>query len=144
MDERTSLVEIGVFMLLVGAGLGMVMQNLVLVVQNTVSRRDIGSGSALIAFFRTLGGAVGVTALGALLAHHTRTAIAAGSSVEHAFGTGTADMFLAAAPLGLVAFAALCFMRETPLGQKSGIEIAREERLARVAPQLESEPARVP
>ena len=31
-----------------------------------------------------------------------------------------------AASLGLVAFLALLFMRERPLGQKSGIELARE------------------
>jgi hypothetical protein len=36
-------------------------------------------------------------------------------------------MFLVAAPLGLVAFVALLFMRETPLGAKSGIELAREQ-----------------
>ena len=159
MDETTSLVEIGAFMLLVGAGVGMVMQNLVLVVQNSVAQRDIGAGSSLIAFFRTLGGAVGVSALGALLAHHARTSIADGLAaqgidpsrlggadrvpdvstlpapvahvVEHAYGTGVAEMFLAAAPLGLVAFAALWFMHERPLGERSGIEIAREERIER-------------
>ncbi len=47
--------------------------------------------------------------------------------VEHAHGTGIAEMFLAAAPLGLVAFVALLFMPEIPLGAKSGIERAREE-----------------
>ena len=39
LDETTSLVELGVFMLLLGAGVGMLMQNLVLVVQNTVRSR---------------------------------------------------------------------------------------------------------
>ena len=156
MDETTSLLEIGFFMLLVGSGVGMVMQNLVLVVQNAVSQRDIGSGSALIAFFRTLGGAVGVSVLGALLAHHARTSIGAHLSsagldasavpdirtlpapaarvVEHAYGTGIAEIFLMAAPLGLVAFAALWFMHEKPLGQKSGLELAREERLGEPMP----------
>ena len=46
--------------------------------------------------------------------------------VEHAYGTGIAAIFLVAAPLRLVAFLALLFMRERPLGQKSGIELARE------------------
>jgi EmrB/QacA subfamily drug resistance transporter len=156
MDERTNLVEIAVFMLVVGAGVGMVMQNLVLVVQNTVTQRDMGAGSSLISFFRSLGGAIGVSVLGALLAHHASTSIVEGLSsqgidpaglgggarqvpdvgalpgpiariVEHAYGTGIAEMFLVAAPLGLVAFVALLFMRETPLGAKSGIELAREQ-----------------
>jgi EmrB/QacA subfamily drug resistance transporter len=154
MDERTSLVEIAAFMLVLGAGLGMVMQNLVLVVQNAVPLHDLGAGSSLIAFFRSLGGAIGVSVLGALLAHHARTAIVDGLAaqgidpsevggasrvpdvgslpapvadvIQHAYGTGIAETFLVAAPLGLVAFAALVLMREKPLGVKSGIELARE------------------
>ena len=72
LDETTSLVELGVFMLMIGAGVGMLMQNLVLVVQNTVRFEDIGAGSSLVAFFRSLGGAIGVSVLGALLATHAR------------------------------------------------------------------------
>jgi hypothetical protein len=157
MDETTNLVEIAAFMLVVGAGVGMVMQNLVLVVQNAVHRQDIGAGSSLIAFFRSLGGAIGVSVLGALLATHARSSIADGLAaqgidpsrlggggassvpnvsalpapvahvVEHAFGTGIAEIFLVAAPLGLIAFVALLFLREKPLGSKSGIELALEE-----------------
>jgi EmrB/QacA subfamily drug resistance transporter len=154
MDETTSLLEIGAFMLVLGAGLGMVMQNLVLVVQNAVALTDLGAGSSLVAFFRSLGGAIGVSVLGALLAHHARASIGEGLAaqgidpaqvggadrvpdvgslpgpvahvIEHAYGTGIAEMFLVAAPLGLVAFAALLFLREKPLGAKSGIELAHE------------------
>ena len=153
LDETTNLVELGAFMVLVGAGVGMLMQNLVLVVQNSVSQRDIGSGSSLIAFFRSLGGAIGVSVLGALLAAHATSSIASGLAaagveapagasggrvpeidqlpagvakvVEHAYGTGIAEVFLFAAPLGLVAFVALLALREKPLGRKSGIEMAK-------------------
>ena len=55
-------------MAVMGVGLGAMMQNLVLAVQNTVDVRDIGAASATVAFFRTLGGAVGVSVLGAVLA----------------------------------------------------------------------------
>ena len=75
LDETTSLVELSVFMLALGAGVGMLMQNLVLVVQNTVRFEDVGAGSSLIAFFRSLGGAIGVSVLGALLAHHASATI---------------------------------------------------------------------
>jgi EmrB/QacA subfamily drug resistance transporter len=154
LDERTNLIELGAFMLLVGAGLGMLMQNLVLVVQNTVPLQDMGAGSSLIAFFRSLGGAIGVSVLGALLATHVRTAIVDGLAargidpsvlgdtssvpdvhalpapvagiVEHAYGTGVGEIFLVAAPLGLVVLLALWRMPERPLGAKSGIERARE------------------
>jgi hypothetical protein len=46
--------------------------------------------------------------------------------IEHAYGTGVGEIFLTAAPLGLVALAAVALMREVPLGGKSGIDIARE------------------
>ena len=78
LDETTSLVELGAFMFVMGAGVGMLMQNLVLVVQNTVRFEDIGAGSSLVAFFRSLGGAIGVSVLGALLAHHASSDITSG------------------------------------------------------------------
>ncbi|HWK29936.1 MAG TPA: MDR family MFS transporter [Solirubrobacter sp.] len=153
LDETTSLVELGAFMLILGAGVGMLMQNLVLVVQNTVRFEDIGAGSSLIAFFRSLGGAIGVSVLGALLATHAKESIVSGLAaqgidaggsadkvpdvhtlpapvahvIEHAYGTGVGEIFLVAAPLGLVALIAVALMREVPLGGKSGIDIAREQ-----------------
>ena len=127
MDETTNLVELGAFMVLVGSGVGMLMQNLVLVVQNSVGQRDIGSGSSLIAFFRSLGGAIGVSVLGAMLAAHVKPAVVAGGAVAHAYGSGIADVFTAAAPLGIVALVALLLMREVPLGAKSGIDLVREQ-----------------
>ncbi|WP_445524928.1 MFS transporter [Streptomyces cyslabdanicus] len=58
-----------VFMALLGLGIGMMMQNLVLCTQNQVSPADLGSASSTVTFFRSLGGAVGVSALGAVMAH---------------------------------------------------------------------------
>ena len=91
LDETTSLVELSVFMLALGAGVGMLMQNLVLVVQNTVRFEDIGAGSSLIAFFRSLGGAIGVSALGALLAHHASATITEGLAAQGIKAAGSAD-----------------------------------------------------
>lgn len=68
LDHTTPLWQVGVYMAVMGVGLGAMMQNLVLAVQNTVDVRDIGAASATVAFFRTLGGAVGVSVLGAVLA----------------------------------------------------------------------------
>ncbi|MEV0472818.1 MFS transporter [Streptomyces prunicolor] len=58
-----------VFMALLGLGIGMMMQNLVLSTQNQVAPADLGSASSTVTFFRSLGGAVGVSALGAVMAH---------------------------------------------------------------------------
>ncbi|MFF6802395.1 MFS transporter [Streptomyces sp. NPDC012616] len=57
------------FMALLGLGIGMMMQNLVLSTQNQVDPSDLGSASSTVTFFRSLGGAIGVSALGAVMAN---------------------------------------------------------------------------
>ncbi|HET6300415.1 MDR family MFS transporter [Microbacterium sp.] len=64
----TNFVLVSVYMFLLGAGVGMTMQNLVLVVQNTAKPTEIGVASSGVAFFRSLGGTVGVSIMGAALA----------------------------------------------------------------------------
>ncbi|MGW3985789.1 MFS transporter [Streptomyces sp. NPDC004830] len=59
--------HIAIFMALMGLGIGMMMQNLVLCTQNQVEAGDLGAASSTVTFFRSLGGAVGVSALGAVL-----------------------------------------------------------------------------
>ncbi|QMV12476.1 MFS transporter [Streptomyces lincolnensis] len=61
--------KIAVFMGLLGLGIGMMMQNLVLSTQNQVAPADLGSASSTVTFFRSLGGAMGVSALGAVMAN---------------------------------------------------------------------------
>ena len=65
-------------MALLGLGIGMTMQNLVLAVQNTVGPHDLGAASSVVAFFRSLGGAIGVSVLGAVLAHRVTDYVADG------------------------------------------------------------------
>ncbi|MFC8968247.1 MFS transporter [Streptomyces sp. NPDC057094] len=60
--------HIAIFMALLGLGIGMMMQNLVLSTQNQVAPSDLGSASSTVTFFRSLGGAIGVSALGAVMA----------------------------------------------------------------------------
>ena len=52
-----------------GLGLGATMQNLVLAVQNNTAQADMGAASSVVAFFRSMGGSIGVSALGAVLSH---------------------------------------------------------------------------
>ncbi|WP_329464029.1 MFS transporter [Streptomyces sp. NBC_01431] len=61
--------RLSIYMALMGLGIGMMMQNLVLCTQNQVSAADLGSASSVVTFFRSLGGAVGVSALGAVMAN---------------------------------------------------------------------------
>ncbi|MDL9947234.1 MDR family MFS transporter [Gordonia sp. ABSL11-1] len=66
MDRTTSEVMTSVYLFVLGVGLGMVMQVLVLAVQNAVEYRDLGTGTSGATFFRTIGSSVGVAAFGAV------------------------------------------------------------------------------
>ncbi len=59
--------HIGLFMALMGLGVGMTLQNLVLSTQNQVDASDLGATSSVVTFFRSLGGAVGVSVLGSVM-----------------------------------------------------------------------------
>ena len=67
IEYDTNYVLVSVYMLILGAGVGMVMQNLVLIVQNTVRPEQLGAASSNVAFFRSLGGTVGVSVMGSIL-----------------------------------------------------------------------------
>ena len=67
IDHQTDMVLFGGFLFVLGVGIGMTMQNLVLAVQNTVAATDLGAASSAVAFFRSLGGTIGVSVLGAVL-----------------------------------------------------------------------------
>ncbi|CAI9399213.1 Putative multidrug resistance protein MdtD [Nocardioides sp. T2.26MG-1] len=138
IDETTSLVVIGAFMAILGVGLGATMQNLVLSVQNNVSLADMGSASSVVAFFRSMGGSIGVSVLGALLSTQVANRISDATGtpvdheshdvpdmstlsgparlvVEHAFGASFGEIFLVATPFALVALVCVLFIREVPL-----------------------------
>ena len=70
--------HLSAYMVLMGLGTGALMQNLVLVVQNTVDVTDVGAASGSVSFFRSLGGTIGVAALGAVLATNVADKIAIG------------------------------------------------------------------
>ncbi|MGC9670092.1 MDR family MFS transporter [Planosporangium sp. 12N6] len=60
-------------MVIIGIGLGLSMQPLVLAVQNALDLRDMGAGTATATFFRSLGGSFGVAALGAIMTNRLAT-----------------------------------------------------------------------
>ncbi|MDN3311695.1 DHA2 family efflux MFS transporter permease subunit [Microbacterium oryzae] len=63
----TPFVIVAVYMFVLGAGLGMVMQNLTLIVQNDTDPRQLGAASSNVNFFRTIAGTIGVTIMGSML-----------------------------------------------------------------------------
>lgn len=142
IDEKTSLVVVGLFMAVLGLGLGATMQNLVLAVQNNATPADIGTASAVVTFFRSMGGSIGVAGLGALLSAQVSEKVRAGLAAldlptsshrsheipdldalpgpvravyEHAFGAATGELFLVATPFAVAALVAVLLIREVPL-----------------------------
>lgn len=86
--------HIAIYMALTGLGLGMMMQNLVLATQNQVAPEDLGAASSVVTFFRSLGGAMGVSALGAVMAnrvhHYVQDGLTALGPKAAAMGKGAA------------------------------------------------------
>ena len=102
IDHNTPYWHVAIFMAVMGIGVGTLIQNIVLAVQNTVDVKDIGSSSATISFFRSLSGAVGVTVLGAVLADRVGNKIADGLSAMGvsggAAGGGTTSLNISSLP----------------------------------------------
>jgi EmrB/QacA subfamily drug resistance transporter len=67
LEVDTSLWLAFLMMVIIGVGLGLSMQSLVLAVQNAIPLRDLGAGTSAVTFFRSLGGSFGVAILGAVL-----------------------------------------------------------------------------
>jgi EmrB/QacA subfamily drug resistance transporter len=142
IDESTSLTVLALDMVVLGLGLGATMQNLVLSVQNNTAQADMGAASSLVAFFRSLGGSIGVAALGAVLSHQVSARVTSGLAelgapadahqshqipdlttlpapvrdlFQMAFGEATGHLFLVALPFAALALVCVVFIREVPL-----------------------------
>ena len=148
----TDIALVSIYLALMGLGLGMVMQNLVLVVQNSVDVRQVGAASSAVAFFRSLGGTLGVSILGAVLASQVSGHIARGIGsisapaselkalasgtipdvnslsdpvrvlVESAYGQAIGEIFLIAAPLAFITLLCIVFLPNAELGTKTGVQ----------------------
>jgi hypothetical protein len=124
-------------MLVLGLGLGMVMQVLVLAVQNAVPPRHMGTATSGTILFRQVGGSVGIAMFGAIFANRlagellTRGVHSAGHSVSpasirnlpaaarQAYAAAVAaalhPVFIVAAAVSVAAFLLTWLLRETPL-----------------------------
>jgi EmrB/QacA subfamily drug resistance transporter len=141
----TPYLAIAGLMFLFGAGLGLTMQVVVTAVQNSVERRHMGTATASVTFFRSMGGAIGVALFGAILntrlPHHLAEVVpasaqaqlgAASASINDvtairalpepvktwvltAFTQSMDDVFMVAVPFMVVALVIAVTMREKPL-----------------------------
>ncbi|MCW2754890.1 MAG: family efflux transporter permease subunit [Marmoricola sp.] len=158
MGVGTTTFTSALFMIVMGLGLGCLMQTTNLIAQNSVALKDLGAGTGTFTFVRTLGGSIGVAILGTIYTHQLTGALASqlgsapklGGSVQsltpqrlkgepasfisafrHAVVAGTHSIFLTAAVLIIVGFVVSWFVREVPLrGSKPEAPVAAVEELA--------------
>ncbi|MFJ9721022.1 hypothetical protein ACIRPQ_34690 [Streptomyces sp. NPDC101213] len=121
MDTGTSRLLTGLYMVLVGIGLGFTMQKSGTIAQNSVSMRDMGAAMSSVNLFRTPGGSLGVAVFGSLFTRAIQSMLPAAAKEAYltAASTGTSHIFLTAAILSAVAFLAALFVIEVPL-KKAG------------------------
>jgi EmrB/QacA subfamily drug resistance transporter len=74
----------------VGLGMGFIMQNTMLVTQNSVELRDMGAASGSVTLFRTIGGSLGVALLGSIYTNRLQDTISShlGSRAGGSLTTG--------------------------------------------------------
>ncbi|MEV6956759.1 MFS transporter [Streptomyces sp. NPDC051183] len=145
LHRTSSTIEMSAYFFVFGAGLGLVMQVLVLVVQNAVSYADLGVATSGATFFRSIGASFGVAIFGTIFTNRLDDKLAAslagvtlppGADVARleadpraiaelpaelrprvldAYSTSITDVFLYAVPVVLVAFAVAWFLKEDKL-----------------------------
>jgi len=139
-----------IFMALIGAGMGLTMQVLILAVQNSSDYRDLGVATSAATFFRSIGGSLGVAVFGEIFANRLAASLhtsgaqlgqLGGSSIHltpaqlralqhtqpvlfnqflHAFNHALHIVFLAAVPFAAVGIICALLLREVPLRRTNG------------------------
>ncbi|MEE1928542.1 MDR family MFS transporter [Streptomyces sp. TRM 70351] len=145
LDADSGTWEMSAYFLVFGAGLGLVLQVIVLVVQNAVRYEDLGVATSGATFFRSIGAAVGVSVFGTVFAARLGPRLESALAGERlppgvtprtlaedpravaglepgqraaaldAYSISITDVFLWAVPVTAVAFGLACLLRETPL-----------------------------
>jgi EmrB/QacA subfamily drug resistance transporter len=140
MDTGTTRFTSGIYMAVLGAGMGFLMQITMLVAQNSVELKDMGVASSATTLFRTLGSSFGVAIMGALFTGRVQDEMVARGggaatsqsaqldaaslaklpdavreAYQFAVSSGTHIAFLVGASVGVIALVAALFVKEVPL-----------------------------
>src|SRR5215218_10001893 len=125
LDEASGIAVAVAGTVVLGLGLGLLMQNLVLVVQNAAPSRALGAATGATQFFRQIGGTLGVTVMGAILAAGLPAGAAVASGGDGAAGAGESGraalahaihpVFVIGIPLMVVTLALVALVPERPL-----------------------------
>ncbi|MDT5365695.1 MAG: hypothetical protein QOC62_126, partial [Mycobacterium sp.] len=150
MDESTSLLTQSLYLFVLGTGIGMCMQVLVLIVQNTTDFADLGVATSGVTFFRTIGSSFGAAVFGSLFNNFLKgrigPAVAASGAppvaakspqvlhhlphreaapIVHAYAESLDLVFLWAAPVAVVGFIIALMLKEVPLrrGEPAAVDL---------------------
>ncbi|MGH9212096.1 MAG: MDR family MFS transporter [Acidimicrobiales bacterium] len=133
LDTDSSRLESGGYMVILGIGIGLVMQIMVLASQNEAPVADLGVATSMVNFFRSVGGSVGVALFGAVVNHRLTDLLGEGSTVAmtpeqihqlpageqailgSAFADAIGQVFLDALPVVVIGFLLTWLLRETAL-----------------------------
>ncbi|MET8160233.1 MDR family MFS transporter [Sphaerisporangium sp. NPDC005289] len=143
MTADSSMVLNGLYMFVTGFGLGMVMQTLVLIVQNSVGHRDVGAATSAVNYFRQTGASLGTSLVGSIFIHRLSDALAASGArlpasgvnamtpqmvhnlppsvrqvIARAYAQALPPIFLYVVPLILVGLVLAFFVKEVPLSER--------------------------
>jgi EmrB/QacA subfamily drug resistance transporter len=154
---HTSHLTMSLYVIVLGTGMGMTMQIMILATQNAVPADSIGTSTAAVTFFRSLGGAFGTSLFGAVfiagLSHWIPLlvpgAAAASIHVNGSFSMSPADLhafppivqhgildsfvrslhtvFLFGVPIAVVMFVVTLFLKQLPLRSTSGLQRPSED-----------------
>jgi EmrB/QacA subfamily drug resistance transporter len=80
LDVHTTRLTSGLFYVVLGLGMGFLMQMVSLIAQNSVEQRDMGVASSARMFFQQIGGSLGVAAFGAIFARRLTQSLAVSAS----------------------------------------------------------------
>jgi EmrB/QacA subfamily drug resistance transporter len=153
LDEFTSTAVTSTDFFVLGISLGLILQVLVIAVQNSADYADLGAATSGVTFFRSIGGAFGVSVFGAIFSNRLASELASAlhgvtlppgfkiasaaadpellkqlpaaiqAAVRHAYSLALHPVFLFAIPVALVAFVLSWFLREVPLRTTSSVGI---------------------
>ncbi|MBF6240661.1 MFS transporter [Nocardia otitidiscaviarum] len=141
MDENTGFWEQSAYMMILGLGIGLTMQVLTIVVQNTVPYADLGTATSGVTFFRTIGSAFGTTVFGTLYTNQLTPNMAAAleeakvvspqfasnpealwrlpfteiAPIVHAYAESIGYVFRWVVPVAVLGFLVAWFLKQVPL-----------------------------
>jgi EmrB/QacA subfamily drug resistance transporter len=139
LDEHTGFWLASLYMFVLGVGVGLAMQVLLIAVQNTVEYADLGVATSGVTFLRTIGSSFGVAVFGSVYASQLATRIAralppgvdpraaqspaalhrlpaaVAAPIVSAYAQSLHVVFLAGVPVALVALVLSLFLKEVPL-----------------------------